>query len=141
MTAPTSLQSGPQWADGGPHFGAALAGEAISAGDAVAIGASGEAWKACAGSGREEIPCVGFAQTTVALGEYVQIVNEGLLANLADENAAALAPGAPYYLSNTAGKISASAGNTSQVLGVAKDANTLQIGIKSLPAQVSHRGS
>ena len=91
----------------------AIAGEAIAQDEAVTIDpADNKAYKANANSGEENLPCLGFAATAVALGEGLWIKTSGCIKPAPNSLTTGIA-----YLANTDGDISASAGDTSQVVG------------------------
>lgn len=91
----------------------AVAGEAITADQCVTIDpADDKAYKACAATGSEQLPCLGFAATDAALGQGLYIKIRGAIRPAPNSLTTGLA-----YVSNTAGAISASAGNTSQIVG------------------------
>lgn len=91
----------------------AVAGEAITADEAVTINPEdGLAYKANAATGSESLPCLGFAQATAAKGEGLYIQKRGIVSPAPNSLTTGTA-----YLANTAGDISHSAGNTSQIVG------------------------
>lgn len=91
----------------------AIAGEAISADEALTIDpADDKAYLACADSGNEQLPFVGIAETDAAVGERVYIHIRGVVRPAPNSLTTGLA-----YVSNTAGALSDSAGDTSQVAG------------------------
>jgi len=65
---------------------------------------------------------VGFALNAYALGATVTMVVGGLLSGFSS-----LTPGTQYYLANTAGTISTSAGSNTRKVGIAIDSTHLLI--------------
>lgn len=100
----------------------AVAGEAIDAGELVTIDpADGLAYLACAADGTENVPALGICLESVAAGERGHFKTYGLVRDLPT------CVDGYWYLSDTPGAFSATAGATSQV--VAKMASgTLTMG-------------
>lgn len=97
-----------------------LAGEALSARDAVYISsADGKAYK-CDADDTTKTEFIGFAQEATSLGATVQIRNHGLMTGFSG-----LTTGSKYYLSSTAGAISTT--QTSVKVGVAVSATVIKI--------------
>lgn len=94
-----------------------VAGEALTKGDLVAIGADGKAYQANAATGSEMLPAMFVAETTVAANAVAELKHSGKVAGCTG-----LTPGSYVYVGNTAGAYSASAGNTSQKVGLALSA-------------------
>lgn len=96
-----------------------IAGEDIAVGELVSISSvDGRAYLACAGTGIEEMPALGIAETTVSAGSEIELKHWGA----EEQSTVTLWPGYPVYLSNTPGAISMTAGNTSQIVGFASSA-------------------
>lgn len=106
------------------------ADEALAARDALYISAADNVSKASASAaGTSQV--VGFAKASAADTAPVEVVSEGVLTGFSG-----LTPGARYYLSATAGLITATipvgSGNTIVQAGYAKSATALHIQIESL---------
>lgn len=65
---------------------------------------------------------IGFAQSSVSAGQSVSVVVSGIVSNLSG-----LTPGTTYYLSDTGGAITTSAGSISRKVGLAVSATELLI--------------
>jgi len=99
-----------------------LAGENLTANDAVYINTSdGKAYKTDA-TDLTKMDFIGFAQSTTAIGGTVVIVHQGQMTGLSG-----LTIGARYYLSGTAGAITATAPTNKKNVGVALTATKLKI--------------
>jgi hypothetical protein len=85
---------------------------AIEKGQAIAINTAGHMVLACAGTGIEQVPCVGIATKRLVHGEMGTFVNRGIV-----RAATTLSAPCRVYLSNTPGAVDDSAGDTSQFLG------------------------
>lgn len=93
----------------------AISGEDIAAGELVSISDSdGLMYLACADSGNEELPAMGVAEAGSSSGDMAHAKRLGQM-----DGYSSLNPGGPVYVSNTAGEISTTAGDTSQIAGVA----------------------
>ena len=91
------------------------AGENIEADEVCSISSSdGLAYLACAGTGIEELPVVGVAETDAATGEMVELKRFAQI-----EDMTGLNEGGPVYLSNTPGAVQATAGDTAHIVGIA----------------------
>lgn len=100
-------------------------GEALSAGDAVYVSASGVVSKARANSESTSVPFIGLAKTSVGSGAAIQVAVSGRISGLSG-----LSAGSRYYVSSgTAGAVTAtapSASGTQVVLaGVAMSATEI----------------
>jgi hypothetical protein len=100
-----------------------LAGEAIAAGDACYIKSDGKIWRSNGTSANAAAVCDGFAATAAAVNQAVT-----LIFNCTVQYGSGLTPGAPYFVSATAGAIAdaASTGGTT-VVGRAVDATRIFI--------------
>ena len=119
-----------------PNF-TAQAGEAISAGDAVALGSDGKLYKANAATGADQqVPCVGIAETDADAGDYVTVLREGKVGGYSN-----LTPGAPVYLGETDGAVTATApsdsGDYVQTLGQAVSATEFILNIENVGSTVA----
>ncbi len=114
------------------------AAEAITAGDAVALDSTtGKAKKANAATGgNQQVPCVGIAETSVSAGEYVTVLRAGKVGGYSN-----LTPGAPVYLGETDGAVTATApsdsGDYVQTLGQAVSSTEFIINIESVGSTVA----
>lgn len=98
------------------------AGEALSANDAVYISTSdGKAYK-CDADDTTKMDFVGFAQEAASLNGAVNVVHSGQMTGLSG-----LTIGANYYLSGTAGAITATAPTNVKIVGTAATATILRI--------------
>jgi hypothetical protein len=98
------------------------AGEALSARDAVYISSSdGKAYK-CDADDTSKINFVGFAQETASSGASVIIRLQGIMTGFS-----ALTIGAPYYLSGTAGAITATTPTNAVIVGYALSATVIRM--------------
>lgn len=110
-----------------------ITGEAIAEGQMVAVDpSSGLAMIANAiTGGTQQAPCFGIAFVGEALGDMLEIKCSGIV-----EGAAGLTPGAPVYLAETDGAVTASAPTTSgdivQCVGIAIDADTFVLDVDPL---------
>ena len=98
-------------------------GEAITEGDLVAISPfDGKGYKACAASGNKRLPAFGVAEKSMdpaaTTGYGGSKVTLKRVAQVYDDTVT-LKPGSPVYVSNTPGAVSATAGDTSQIVGQA----------------------
>ena len=99
-----------------------VAGEALSANDALYISSSdGKAYKTDADD-TAKIAFVGFAQEAASSGANVNIILDGIATGFSS-----LTIGAPYLLSGTAGAITATAPTNAVIVGVALSATVLEI--------------
>lgn len=99
-----------------------VAGENITANDAIYILASdGKAYK-CDADATSTLGFVGFAQETVSTGNNVTIKHTGQMTGFAG-----LTIGAQYYVSGTAGGITATPPTNVKIVGVALSATVIQI--------------
>lgn len=112
----------------------AKAGEDITAGEVVAISATdGLAYLACAATGTEELPAMGVAGNAVDSGEIGVFHRIGQM-----DDYSSLNEGSAVYVSNTAGEISTTAGDTSQEMGIAVNATKWIIDPEIIAAQTQH---
>lgn len=108
----------------------AEAGEDITIGQMVAIHTDGKAYKANAKTGAgQQIPAVGIAEVTVAAGGYIEIKRWGHVSGAAD-----LTVGAPVYLAETDGAVTATppsdAGDIVQYVGIALSATDFLLDVE-----------
>jgi hypothetical protein len=103
---------------------ALVAGEALSALDAVCIKADGYVYKADANEPLL-VPCVGLAENAAASGATVDIVDTGWI-----DGASGLTPGDYIYLSTTAGGVTQSKNTIAQVLGIAVTSTRWKLNIQ-----------
>lgn len=102
---------------------AGLCGENVIAGNLVYLKNDGKWWKSDA-----DLPAtvegvrLGIAQ---GAGTANGAITSGVLTRGLDSNQTGLVAGTTYYVSNTAGAISASAGTTPRVIGIGKDSTHL----------------
>lgn len=112
---------------------AAAAGQILAMGDAVALGADGLVYLANAAvSTPLQVPCVGFAETAVAVGEWVQIKRSGKMTyGTAGLTIGGGAAASQIFLGETDGAITQTAPSTSgdyvQQVGVAITADQWMI--------------
>jgi len=111
----------------------AIAGVDVGENDLMHIGSDGKAYLADA-SADVTREAHGFAALRGYLSnERATLVRTGKIAGITDENGDALTTGAIYYLSKTAGKVTATKpsgeGEVVQVVGVAAGPNELNISI------------
>jgi hypothetical protein len=99
MDAATGMYSG--------QISGKLAGEAIAKGDACCIKSDGKVWKADASAADELARFVGLAPDAAAVNEAVSVYSAP---SVWDYAAGTLTPGAPIYLSATAGALADAAG-------------------------------
>jgi hypothetical protein len=108
-----------------------VADEALAARDALYISAADNVSKASAASGGAASQLMGFAKASAADTDPVVVVSEGVLGGFTG-----LTAGARYYLSATAGAITATipvgSGNTVVQAGYAKSATALHIHIEQM---------
>ena len=110
------------------------AGEAITYGEVCSISSTdGLAYLACAGAGVEELPVVGVAETTVAIGDMVELKRFAQV-----EGEAALAAGGPVYVSDTPGAVQAAAGNTACIAGIGVSATKYHVDPDIIAQQTQH---
>jgi hypothetical protein len=103
-----------------------VAGEALTANDAVYILASdGKAYK-CDADDTSKINFVGFVNETVSSGANVNIIHSGQMSGFSS-----LTIGSTYYLSGTAGAITSTPPTNSVLVGFATSATTIKF--NSLP--------
>ena len=104
-----------------------VAGEALSARDAVYIStADGKAYK-CDADDVTKLGFVGFAQEAVSSGATLNIVHSSQMTGFSS-----LTIGATYYISGTAGAITSTAPNKAIAVGVALSASVIKIKSKVL---------
>lgn len=97
------------------------AGESISAGDAVALDLSdGKVYKASAASWAYRINLIGFAITAAGASSPIEVNTSQIVAEKTG-----LTPGSAYYLSDTQGAISTSAGTIQRKIGIATSATRI----------------
>lgn len=104
-----------------------VAGEALSARDALYIDAAdGKAYK-CDADVLTKMNFVGFAQEAASISANVNVVNHGIMGGFSS-----LTINAPYYISGTAGAITTTAPANVGIVGIALTATTIKIfdGIK-----------
>lgn len=96
--------------------------ETVVAGELGSVNADGLGVLACAGSGVEELPCYGVYELGGEAGDVVELKSQGFVTDCTG-----LTPGDLVYVSDTPGAISASAGNTSCVVGKAWSATVFEL--------------
>jgi hypothetical protein len=114
----------------------AIAGEAIDAGEVCSItgtGTSRRCYLACAGTGIEELPAVGIAEVSAAIGDKIALKRTGLAGGYES-----LTPGAAVYLGNTPGAVQVTAGDTAQICGVAETDEVWALDFEIIGAQTQH---
>lgn len=98
------------------------AGEALSARDACYISSSdGKAYK-CDADDTTKIGFIGFAQEAASTNAAVSLIHTGLATGFS-----ALTIGAQYYISGTAGSVTATAPTNKKIVGVAVSATVIKI--------------
>jgi len=116
-----------------PNF-RAIAGEDITKGELVSISDSdGLMYLACADAGNEELPAMGVAEAGSSTGDMAHAKRLGQM-----DGYSSLNPGAAVYVANTAGDISITAGDTSQIAGVAVSATQWIIDPEIIAQQTQH---
>jgi hypothetical protein len=116
----TSTDSGGSWANGG-------ATESITSEEdldfvLVTIATAGRIYKTSAATAEDSDNFVGFCKNTTVYGEEVPVIISGEVTDLSG-----ITTGAKYYLSDTRGAISTSAGTVSKKAGVGMTSTSLVI--------------
>lgn len=121
-----------KYANPRPDF-RAIAGQDITAGEVVSISSDGEMYLACADAGNEELPAMGVAEADASEGDMALAKRLGQM-----DGYSSLNPGGAVYVSNTAGEISTTAGDTSQIAGIAVSATQWIIDPEIIAQQTQH---
>ena len=112
----------------------AIAGEDIAAGEVVSICATdGKMYLARADAGNEELPAMGVAESGCSEGDMAFAHRLGQMST-----DTSLTPGSAVYVSNTPGAISTTAGDTSQIAGIAVSDDQCVIDPEIIAAQTQH---
>jgi hypothetical protein len=106
------------------HIAGLLAGEAISAGDALYIKSDGKLWKSNGTAATAPAAFIGLAAGDADSGEAVTAYGVG--SRWRYDKAGSLTPGAKYYVSATAGRLDTAA-TTGGTVAVAEAVSTKDI--------------